>query len=85
MSFAVRVQPRARKDELAGERAGALLVRLKAPPVEGAANAALVRLLAKSLDVHVSAIEILRGASQRSKLVRVLGVRGSQVAALAER
>lgn len=85
MSFAVRVQPRASRDELAGERAGALVVRLKAPPVEGAANAALVRFLAKSLRVPVSAVEILRGASQRSKLVRVLGVRGSQVAALAER
>lgn len=85
MSFAVRVQPRARKDELVGERTGALVVRLKAPPVEGAANAALVRFLAKSLGVPVSAVEILRGASQRNKLVRVLGVRGPQVAALAKR
>lgn len=85
MSFAVRVQPRASRDELAGERAGALLVRLKAPPVEGAANAALVRLLAKSLGVPVSAVEILRGPSQRDKLVRVRGVRGPQVLALAER
>lgn len=85
MSFAVRVQPRASRDELAGERAGALVVRLKAPPVEGAANAALVRFLAKSLDVPVAAVEILRGASRRNKLVRVLGVRVSQVEALAER
>lgn len=85
MSFAVRVQPRASRDELAGERAGALVVRLKAPPAEGAANAALVRFLAKSLGVSVSAVEILRGALQRNKLVRVRGVRGSQVAALAER
>jgi len=85
VSFAVRVQPRASRDELAGERAGALVVRLKAPPVEGAANAALVRFLAKSLGIPVSAVEILRGASQRNKLVRVLGIRGPQVLALAER
>jgi len=49
VSFPVRVQARASRDELAGERAGALLLRLKAPPVAGAANAALLRLLAESL------------------------------------
>lgn len=85
MSFSVRVQPRASKDELAGERAGALLVRLTAPPLEGAANSALVRLLARALGVPPSAVEILRGESGRNKLVRVRGVRGGQVQALAER
>lgn len=85
MSFPVRVQARASRDELAGERAGALLLRLKAPPVEGAANAALVRFLAKSLGVPVSAVEILRGASRRNKLVRVRGVRAAQVRALADK
>lgn len=85
MSFAVRVQARASRDELAGERAGALLLRLKALPVEGAANAALVRFLAKSLGVPVSAVEIVQGASQRHKLVRVRGVRAAQVRALADK
>jgi hypothetical protein len=85
VSFSVRVQPRASKDELAGERAGALLVRLTAPPLEGAANSALVRLLARALGVPPSAVEILRGESGRNKLVRVRGVRGGQVQALAER
>lgn len=85
MSFPVRVQARASRDELAGERAGALLLRLKAPPVAGAANAALLRLLAESLGVPASAVEIVRGASQRRKLVRVRGVRAAQVRALADK
>jgi hypothetical protein len=85
VSFSVRVQPRASRDELSGERAGALLVRLSAPPVEGAANAALRRLLARALGIAPSAVEILRGASRRDKLVRVRGVSGQQVRALAER
>jgi hypothetical protein len=58
-------------------------VRLKAPPVEGAANAALVRFLARRLDVPASAVEILNGETRRHKLVRVRGVRGAQVLALA--
>jgi hypothetical protein len=85
VSFSVRVQPRASRDELFGERAGALLVRLSAPPVEGEANAALRRLLARALGIAPSAVEILRGASRRDKLVRVRGVSGQQVRALAER
>ena len=70
----VRVQPRASKDEVGGERAGALLVRLTAPPVEGAANAALVRALARALDRPPSAIEVVQGARGKDKLVRVAGL-----------
>jgi uncharacterized protein YggU (UPF0235/DUF167 family) len=66
-------------------RAGRLLVRLKAKPVEGAANRALLRFLAEALGVPVAAVEILRGDGQRSKTVRVRGVPGSKVRALAER
>jgi uncharacterized protein (TIGR00251 family) len=70
----VRVQPRASRDELLGERAGALLVRLTAPPKEGAANASLVRLLARALDLPASAVEILRGERGREKVVRLAGL-----------
>ena len=70
----VRVQPRASRDEVAGERAGALLVRLTAAPVEGQANAALLRLLARRLGLPASALEILRGGRDRDKLVRVDGL-----------
>jgi hypothetical protein len=85
VSFAVRVQPSAKRDELAGERDGQLLVRLKAKPVEGAANRALLRFLADALGVPLAAVEILRGAGQRNKTVRVRGASGSKVRALAER
>ena len=70
----VRVQPRAGKDELAGVRQGALVVRLKAPPVEGAANAALARFLGTALGVPPSAVRVLRGAAGRDKLVAVAGI-----------
>ena len=79
VSFPVRVQPRASRDALAGERAGALLVRLKAPPVDGAANAALARFLAAALGVPAFAVEIVRGAARRDKLVRVSGVDRARV------
>ena len=74
LTLRVRVQPRARKDALAGEREGALVVRLTAPPVEGRANEALARLLGKALDVPSSAVRVVRGSSGRDKLVAVAGL-----------
>jgi uncharacterized protein len=70
----VRVKPRAAKDALAGERDGALVVALKAPPVDGAANQALVRFLGRALDVPPSAVRIVTGAAARTKLVAVSGI-----------
>jgi hypothetical protein len=70
----VRVMPRAGRTRLAGVRGGALLVQLTAAPVEGAANDALVALLAERLDVPRRAISILSGARSRTKRVRVQGV-----------
>ena len=81
MTFRVRVQPRAAREELAGERSGALLVRLTAPPVEGAANAALLKLMAKTLCVAPSAITLLRGRTRRDKLLHVDGVGAATVRA----
>jgi uncharacterized protein (TIGR00251 family) len=74
LTLRVRVQPRASKDALAGERDGALLVRLKAPPVDGAANEALARFLGKALAVAPSAVRIVTGATGRNKLVAVAGI-----------
>lgn len=74
MTLRVRVTPRASRDALAGERGGALVVRLTAPPVEGAANEALVRLLGKTLGVPPSAVRIVAGATGRNKTVAVAGV-----------
>ncbi len=70
----VRVTPRARKNALAGEREGALLVRLTAPPLEGAANAALVTLLAKAVDLPRSAVRITSGPRGRNKTVLLVGM-----------
>jgi uncharacterized protein YggU (UPF0235/DUF167 family) len=70
----VRVQPRASREGLGGERDGALVVRVSAPPVAGAANEALARLLGKALGVAPSSVRIAHGASGRSKLVTVAGL-----------
>jgi uncharacterized protein (TIGR00251 family) len=67
----VRVIPRARKDEIAGWRGEALVVRLTAPPVEGAANKLLVRFLAKRLGVRAGDIAITSGEKAREKVLRV--------------
>ena len=72
--MALRVQPRSRKNELAGERAGALLVRVTAPPVDGKANEAVRRLIAKRLGVPVRQVSIVRGESSRDKLIEVEGI-----------
>jgi len=74
VTLKVRVQPRASRDALAGEREGALLVRLTAPPVEGAANEALARFLGKALGVPPSAVRIVAGATGRNKVVTVAGL-----------
>lgn len=70
----VRVIPRARRAGVAGTRQGAFLVRLKAPPVGGAANAELVECIAKALGVPERAVTIIAGARNRVKKVRLEGV-----------
>ncbi|HLA76654.1 MAG TPA: DUF167 domain-containing protein [Vicinamibacteria bacterium] len=79
VTLRVRVQPRAAKDGVSGVREGALCVRLTAPPVEGEANAALLRFLGKAVGVPPSACELLRGQHGRDKLVRVSGVTAAAV------
>lgn len=81
--FQVRLQPRASSDEIVGVADGALRIRLHAPPVNGAANDALVRFLADRLDVPRSAVRILAGATSRTKTVEVEGVTPGDVAGLA--
>lgn len=72
--LAVRVIPRASKAGVAGTRDNAILVKLGAAPVEGAANAELIDTLARALGVPRRAITITAGASSRSKRVRVEGL-----------
>jgi uncharacterized protein (TIGR00251 family) len=73
LTFAVRVVPRASRSEIVGEHDGTLRVRVAAPPVEGAANVELVRLLARALGVPTRAVEIASGHASKTKLVRVAG------------
>jgi len=70
----VRVIPRASRSEVAGTRDGALLVRLNAPPVDGAANAELIVLLADTLVVPRRNIPITVGATPKRKRVKVVGI-----------
>ncbi len=79
MIFTVRVQPRASKDEIAGEMGGALKVRLKAPAVEDRANEALVEFLAELLKTSRSAVSILSGERSRVKRIEIRGVTRQQV------
>ncbi len=81
--FAVRVQPRASRSEVAGVHGDALKIRLAAPPVDGAANEALVRLLAELLGVPRRAVRIESGLGSRSKIVEVDGVGADAVRRLA--
>jgi uncharacterized protein len=70
----VRLQPRARADEVVGERDGAVLIRVTAPPVDGKANEALCRLIAKKAGVAPSRVTLIRGHTARDKTVNVDGV-----------
>lgn len=73
----VRLQARANRDELVGFRDGVLLARVRAPPVDGRANRALCRLIARRAGVAMSRVTIVRGERSGNKLVRVDGVDGS--------
>ena len=80
-TITIRVVPRSAKPGPAGLRDGAYLIRLNAPPVEGAANAELVELLAELLDVPKRNITIVSGERRRTKRLRILGIAERQVAA----
>ena len=70
----VRVTPRAKRDEIAGVRDGVLLVRVTAPPVDGRANEAVCRLIAKAVGVPPSRVSIVRGHTARDKQVSIEGM-----------
>ena len=84
VTLKVRVKTRASREAIVGVREGALEVRLSAPPLEGQANAALLRLLAGWLRLPPSAIVIVKGGKTRNKLVRVSGISAAGLGALVE-
>lgn len=71
MIFRVRVVPRASKSELAGELDGALKIRIASPPVDGAANAELIKLLSKTFGVSKSEVEIVGGQTSKTKQIKI--------------
>lgn len=78
----VRVIPRAKKTEFAGTRDGAILIRVSAPPVEGAANDAVVALLAERLAIPRRDIRIISGQGSRHKRIEIVGATPEQIRAL---
>ncbi|MCY7348771.1 MAG: DUF167 domain-containing protein [Pyrinomonadaceae bacterium] len=72
--FNVRVVPKSSKSAIVGELGGALKVKLQSPPVAGAANAELIRILAKHFGVAKSAVEILKGQTSKTKQMKISGI-----------
>ena len=83
VSFAVRVQPRASRDEIVGEYQDGLKIRLTAPPVDDRANEALRKLLAARLKLPLAAVRIASGERSRTKRVEIYGVTAAMIRALA--
>ena len=83
VSFAVRVQPRASRDEIVGEYQEGLKIRLTSPPVDGRANEALRKLLASRLKVPLAAVRIASGERSRTKRVEINGVTAAMIRGLA--
>jgi uncharacterized protein len=80
--LAVRAQPGARKNAVVGEQAGALKVAVTAPPEDGRANRAIVELLREWLELKRSQVELVGGATNRSKQVLIRGFTSEQLTAL---
>jgi uncharacterized protein (TIGR00251 family) len=79
LTFAVRVVPRASFSEIVGEHDGALRVRIAAPPVEGAANRELIKVLAKWFQLPQNAVEIVSGTNSKRKTVRIHGANAAKL------
>ncbi len=70
----VRVQPRSSRNQIVGEQAGSLKIKLTAPPVDGEANATLLEFLATYLQIPRRTISLVRGKTSRNKLVEIKGI-----------
>ena len=80
-AVAIRLQPRSSRDQVLGERDGAIAIKLQAPPVDGEANAALLRFVARRLGVPPRDVTLVRGVTSRSKWIAVQGRSAAQVRA----
>lgn len=82
ITFSVRVVPRSSRSEIVGEIDGVMKVKLTSPPVDGAANSELIKLIAGKLGVSRSAVEIIGGDTSKTKRLKVTGVTAEQVRSL---
>ncbi|HMD69250.1 MAG TPA: DUF167 family protein [Chitinivibrionales bacterium] len=80
-TIGVRLKPNAKQDEIKTGPDGLILARVHAPPLEGKANAALIALLAETLDLPKSSISIRHGLASKKKLVKVIGLTKEEVTA----
>jgi uncharacterized protein (TIGR00251 family) len=85
VTIKLRVQPRALRTEIVGQHAGAIRLRVAAPPVDGKANEECRRFLAKLLKVGATSIEIISGDSSRDKVIRVSNVSAERVLEMLDR
>lgn len=79
MTFAIKVQPRAKKNALVGELGDTLKVALTSPPLEGKANQACIDFFAKLLKVPRSSVTIAAGQTSRRKVIRIVGLSAAEV------
>lgn len=77
----LRIVPRAAKNAIQGEHGDALKVRLCAPPVDGAANAALIEFLADTCDLPRARVQLLSGQTSRNKRVLLAGIPANAISA----
>jgi hypothetical protein len=82
VTLSIRIQPRASKNEIVALAGGGLKIRLTAPPVDGAANEALVKFLADALSIPKSNVEIASGHTSKNKIVRIHGISKADVESL---
>ena len=78
-SFAIKVQPRAKRNAISGVVGDTLKISLTAPPLEGRANRACTVFLAEVLDIPRSSITIAAGAATRRKMIRIAGMSAEEV------
>ncbi|HEY8563708.1 MAG TPA: DUF167 domain-containing protein [Pyrinomonadaceae bacterium] len=83
VTFGVRVVPRASRSEVVGEHDGALKVKISSPPVDGAANAELIKLLSKAFGVSKSEVEILSGQASKTKQIKITNLTAEKFLQLA--
>ncbi|MFZ5469243.1 MAG: DUF167 domain-containing protein [Myxococcota bacterium] len=82
VELSVLVQPRASRTKICGEHGGQLKIQLAAPPVDGAANAALVEFVAERVGVPKRQVQLVAGESSRRKRLRIEGAEPARVAAV---